>query len=224
MKDFVIKSASDIEEATLYFGFLPFFKNNVPGFSIAEHTPKEYWFSSDRDGPWEWKDPVIQNKKCAYGKFFRGRAGYIDVTLLPDFCNYRRDGYDLDALYEDGKLAFSQKQLYDTVVAETEILSPELRDVCCYGIDGKKGYDQAVTKLQMQTYLTFSGIEYEIGKNGKVYGWGVAKFTTPENLYGKSFIRSAYKKPPEKSFEKLLKRLKDTLPEADEKSLIKLIK
>ena len=41
-----------------HFGFLPFFKNCIPGFSIEEFCPPELWFSDNADGPWEWKGPA----------------------------------------------------------------------------------------------------------------------------------------------------------------------
>ena len=63
-----IRSAADIVALTNEWGFLPFFENGIPGFSVEELTPKELWFASDVDGPWEWKGPVIRASGCAYGK------------------------------------------------------------------------------------------------------------------------------------------------------------
>jgi len=56
-----------LEALVLKLGFLPFFKNEIPGFSIEEYTPRSLWFSDHDDGPWEWKGPVILNGNCAYG-------------------------------------------------------------------------------------------------------------------------------------------------------------
>ena len=91
-----------LEEAVLELGFLPFFRNSIPGFSVAERTPPEFWFVKDRDGPWEWKGPVLRGGKCAYGKFFRGKAVYVALEWLPDLVNARRDGYDFEGMYADG--------------------------------------------------------------------------------------------------------------------------
>ena len=33
---------------------LPFFPNDIPGFSVEEMCAPAYWFAEDRDGPWEW--------------------------------------------------------------------------------------------------------------------------------------------------------------------------
>lgn len=48
-----IKSWHEMEELVLDYGFLPFFRNAIDGFSIEEHTPTDLWFSDMEDGPWE---------------------------------------------------------------------------------------------------------------------------------------------------------------------------
>lgn len=37
-------------------GFLPLFKNGIPGFSLEERTVPDYWWSGDEErDPWEWR-------------------------------------------------------------------------------------------------------------------------------------------------------------------------
>ena len=53
------KCIQDVDEAVEYInrvGFLPLFKNEIPGFSLEERTVAEYWWSDDpvRD-PWRWR-------------------------------------------------------------------------------------------------------------------------------------------------------------------------
>ena len=59
-----------------------------------------------------------------YGKFFAKKAGFISKKWLPVFANYRRDGYDFDALFEDEKAPIKHKnimkQLYPEA-ADTQI-------------------------------------------------------------------------------------------------------
>lgn len=62
-----IYSASDLSRLVQEYGFLPLFKNQIPGFSVEEHTPPELWFADGVEGPWEWKGPVIRETGCAYG-------------------------------------------------------------------------------------------------------------------------------------------------------------
>ncbi|MBR6941255.1 MAG: hypothetical protein IKH65_10635, partial [Clostridia bacterium] len=89
--DIYIKTKKDLEDAVTEFGFVPFFSNSVPGFSLEENVSPRAWFSSD-EGAWEWKGPVIRETGCAYGKFFENKAVFISKEWFPDFANYRRDG------------------------------------------------------------------------------------------------------------------------------------
>ena len=93
---FTIWSEADLIKAINKYGFLPFFRNSIEGFSIEEHIAPEHWYYSDSGqwDAWEWKGPVIQKTGCAYGKFFEHKVVYISKVWFPDFANYRRDGYD----------------------------------------------------------------------------------------------------------------------------------
>ena len=146
----------DVVRAVDKFGFLPFFACGIPGFSVEEATPPEFWFVKDVDGPWEWKEHLSSSGLCAYGKFFSGRAGYVSRELLPHFINYRRDGYDFDARFDDELASFREKELIDAVQQLGAPLSHELREYCGYIKDGKKGFETLITRLQMKTYLTLS--------------------------------------------------------------------
>ena len=98
---FTIKTKQDLVDAVERCGFLPLFENSIPGFSVEENVDPAIWFGSE-EGPWEWKGPVIRETGCAYGKFFEQKAAFISREWFPDFANYRRDGYDFDARYDDG--------------------------------------------------------------------------------------------------------------------------
>ena len=87
-----LRSPDDIINLVRKIGFLPFFANDIEGFSIEECCPRELWFADGVDGPWEWKGPIAQSGECIYGKFFRGKAGFVSLEWFPDFANYRRDG------------------------------------------------------------------------------------------------------------------------------------
>lgn len=205
------------------FGFLPFFKSGIDGFSLEDYCVPERWFVDGVDGPWEWKGPLAKSGKCVYGKFFGGKAGFISLAWLPDFVNYRRDGYDFDARYEDGLASRKDKELYDTVAESGIILSKQLKDRCNYRKGGNKGFDTIITRLQMQSYLCVADFVYLQDKFGKPYGWGVAQYTTPEELFGYDLVTSAYTRDPQESKEKIIEHLKKLLPHAEEKQILKLM-
>ncbi len=220
----IIDSAAAIAQMVREYGFLPFFRNGIAGFSIEEHTPSAFWFSDTLDGPWEWKGPVARNGECVYGKFFGGKAGFVSKEWLPDFVNYRREGYDFEDRYEDGLASRADKKLLDTIAEHGVLLSKDLKRICNYRKDGNKGFDTVITRLQMQTYVTIADFVYMQDKYGRPYGWGVSQYTTPEALFGEEFVTSAYEKEPEESRTHIVEHLKSVLPSATEAQILKLIK
>ena len=224
MKFSRLQSADDIIQLVQEIGFLPFFANSIDGFSIEENCPPKLWFSGDADGPWEWKGPIIRSGKCVYGKFFNGQAGYVSLEWFPDFANYRRDGYDFDARYDDGLASYKDKGVYNTIEANGAILSKELKKLCNYRKGGNKGFDTVITRLQMQTYVSIADFVYMQDKFGRTYGWGVAEYSTPEELFGYETVTSAYKRKPQESKRKMIAHLSQVLPDASESQLLKLIK
>ena len=218
-----LRCPDDVAELTEALGFLPFFANGIPGFSVEEHTPRELWFT-EADGPWEWKGPIARTKRCLYGKFFGGKAGFISLEWFPDFANYRRDGFDFDSRYESGLASRKDMNVYGTVSRYGTVLSKKLKSLCGYSKGGERGFDGVITRLQMQTYICVADFEYMRDKYGKQYGWGVARYSTPEELFGYEAVTSAYSREPAESLERILDHLKKVLPEADGARLLKMIK
>ncbi len=232
MREYRIRTKEDMEEAVKEYGILPFFAHEIEGYSIEEMCdPKAYF--GDEPGVWDWKGPVIQETRCAYGKFFQNKAAFITKELFPDFANYRRDGYDFDARFEDGLAKYKEQYLYNIIASRHSILSKDAKAIGGYirprvkGPDQwepRKGFDTSITKLQMQCYVLTSDFEYEIDKNGNFYGWGIARYATPEEFYGKYFTSRVYKRTPEESFRKILKHMKKILPDVPEEQLIRFLR
>ena len=223
LKKLKINSRNDLIKAINEYGFLPYFKNSVEGFSIEEHIAPKYWFA-DESGAWEWKDPVIRETGCAYGKFFEHKAVYISKEWFPDFANYRRDGYDFDALYDDGLAKYGDKVLYDLVDKNAPVISKELKKLGDYRKGGVKGFDSAMNRLQAECYVIISDFVYLKNKNGEQYGWGVAEYSTPEKVMGDSFSDNVYRREPQESYRRVFEHLKKILPDADDKQIEMLLK
>lgn len=221
--DFIIKSPADLIEAINKYGFLPYFRNSIEGFSIEEHIEPRYWFG-DEEGAWEWKGSVIQKTGCAYGKFFERKAVYISKEWFPDFANYCRDGYDFDALYDDGLARHTDKVLYDLLDKNAPIISKELKKIGDYRKGGNKGFDTSITRLQEQCYVIISNFLYMTDKHGQPYGWGVAEYSTPEKFMGEDFTKKVYQREPQESYELIYKHLKKILPNAADGQIKKILK
>ncbi|SFI17228.1 hypothetical protein SAMN04487830_12732 [Pseudobutyrivibrio sp. OR37] len=217
-----------VDDAIAYIneiGFLPLFKNEIPGFSLEERTVPEYWWSGDAEvDPWEWREIIARRGEVAYGKFFDKKAGFISKEWLPYFANYRRDGYDFDSLWEDGKASRRQKKIMDLFEENDELYSNEIKKLAGFGKGGEKGFDGTITDLQMKTYLTVKDFRQRKNKQGEAYGWPIAIYATPENLFGYDHVRSRYKENPSASKEAIADHIRDIYPIATEKQIKKIIK
>ena len=223
--DLFIQTKQDLSDAVEAYGFLPLFANAIPGFSVEEHAAPEVWYTPGSDDwpVWEWKGPVIRECGCAYGKFFKNKAVFISREWFPDFANYRRDGYDFDARWDDGLASYADRDLYMLLDANAPALSTSLKRLGGYGKGGRKGFETVITRLQSQGYVLISDFVYARSKDGNTYGWGLSQYSTPERFFGPSFRETVYAKTPEESCERILRHLMKILPQADEKSLRKLL-
>ena len=225
--DFTIGSEQELVTLIETVGFVPFFENEIAGFSLEEHIAPGCWYYDGDDGfwpAWEWKGPVIREARCAYGKFLRGKAMYISAKMFPDFANYRRDGYDFDARFEDGLVYHGDKLMYDLIDGNAPILSKRLKQLGNYRKGGNKGFDTIINRLQAQGYVIISDFRYMIDRDGNEYGWGVAEYSTPEHFMGESFRANVYNCKPDESYEILFEHLRDILPGADEAAIRKFLK
>lgn len=220
-----IRSADELADAVTQIGFLPLMPCGIAGFSVYEHTDETAWFSGDAARcPWEWRYRLAEDDRLAYGKLFGGKAGYCARELLPVLANYRRDGYDFDALYEDGKASRASLELMRCMEGGGRLASWELRERAGFGRGGMKGFDGALTRLQMQCYLVVCGFARKRNRAGEEYGWPTSVFTTPEARWGGDFVRSAYAESPQASFETLCARCADWAPDASTAAIRKLLK
>ena len=224
--DFIIKTKSDLIGAVNEFGFLPFFENSIEGFSIEEHIAPECWWHSDTGewSAWEWKGPVIRETGCAYGKFFEKKACYISREWFADFANYRRDGYDFDARFDDGLAPYRDKRLFDLVSSDAPIISKKLKEIGDYRKGGNKGFDTIMNRLQAQCYVIISDFVYMKNKRGEPYGWGVAEYSTREVFMGGDFTERVYERTPAESYERILDHFRELFPDENISKIKKFIK
>lgn len=240
-----IYRCKDLEKMVLKMRFLPFFANDITDFSIEEFTPQELWFSDEEEGPWEWKGPVIRNFNCAYGKLFQKKAGFVSMEWFPELVNYRRAMYNLKA----EPLQSMGNVIYKTVTEHESLLSKEIKALCGYKKQPVKrsvnpfdswetsetqallkktkpkgdGFETVMTRLQMGTWLVVADFEYRYDKKGEPYGWGIARYTTPEVLFGKEKVQAAGNRSPEESKQRLIDYLTQLLPQATPEQILKIL-
>ena len=231
MYDFYIKTKQDLIDAVQEFGIVPYFSTSIPGFSLEEHCHPAVLCSDDDNNSWLWKGPVIQATHCAYGKFFEKKAAYVREDLFLDLANYRRDGYDFDARYEDGLAKYADKELFELIERSAPVLSKDLRKDGGYAYsgrwqktEGKKGFDSSVTRLQELCYVITSNFVFSVDKRGNRRGWGASEYSTPAKYYGEAFTEHVYEKSPEESYHRLLTVLISLFPDVPVERLKRFLK
>lgn len=229
-----IRSPKELVNWIKEVGFLPLFGNGVKGFSVEEHVASEYWWTGNREqDPWEWREIIASQHEVAYGKFFDKKAGFISLEWLPFFSNYRRNGYDFDSAWEDSKVNRREKLIMD-VLTETDsdgyiewtdkqVLTTDLKKLAGFGKGGEKNFPGICTELMMKTYLVTADFHRRRNKRGEEYGMAVSVLLPPEALWGYDRVTSAYSETPYESWRRIIDRVKQHYPDADEADIIRLI-
>lgn len=226
MKFSKLKSAADLARLIDDAGFIPLFDGSIRGFSVYSLTePFRWWTGDDRTDPWQWRIELAARGNAAYGKLLEKKAAFVSRDLYPLFANARRDGYDFDARYEDGKARSKEKRIMDHLSGTTKILSSyTLKALAGFGPGGEGGFEGALAALEMQTYLTVRGMECRRSKTGEEYGWPVALLSTSEALFGAKLVRSRYREAPADSKEKLVEHMMKLFPGIAESQAVKFLK
>lgn len=206
-------------------GFLPLFKNEIEGFSAEEHTSDRFWWTGDKEqDPWEWREIIAGSGEVAYGKFFRKKAGFISKEWFPYFANYRRDGYDFDARWEDGLASMRCRKVMNRFEEREIWAGHELKAQAGFRKGGEKNFPGIVTELQMRTYLTICDFRRKRNKKGAEYGMAVSVYTTPEALWGYDLVTSAYGETPEESAGRICEHIRRQFPQAAEQQIRQFLK
>lgn len=232
--DIVIERQEQVEQLIREWGFLPFFRNGIEGFSIEEMTPSEIFYgdsvSGFNNGPWGWKGPIIAKWESAYGKFFKGKAGFVSLEWLPDFINWRRSQYPLRKQEADAR------HILKVLVENESMLSKQLKTASGFSLSRKRtkfdpdnptvpkdckrngtAFDSLIAQLQMGVHVSIADFEYLISKKGEPYGWGVARYCTPEAMYPELFpIKDVVEgRTPRQSRKRIIDHLCQAFPDVD---------
>lgn len=206
----------DLKELVSDLGFLPFFSSNIEGFSIDAATPVSIWEEYLGLGPWLWRDEVAHDKSCIYGKIFQKKTGYISAEWFPHFANYRRDGYDFDARYDDGLVRYEDKTLFDLIERKGPVTAKELKKELNVNPKKASAFEGAMTRLQMMTYIVPVDFIFPRDSDGnKKYSYGITLYDLPEKWLGEFVCRGEYKTDPAESFDLMVGHLMNVLPDLD---------
>lgn len=211
-------------------GFIPLFSNSILGFSLEERTvPRQWWTDDPETDPWVWRQTLSADPSIAYGKFFGRNAGFISKDWFPVFANYRRNGYDFDALFEDELASYRSKKIMDVFELDDEasgrrLMTSEIKGLAGFGKDGgEKNFEGVLTDLQMQTYLIMGEFRQKKNRKGQPYGWHIAVMETPETKWGREFVTSCYCEDPGKSWQRIVQKMKECREDAGDREIEKML-
>lgn len=232
----VIESQEQVERLIAQWGFLPFFRNGVEGFSIEDMTPPDILFgdsvSDFNNGPWGWKGPIIAQWQSAYGKFFRGKAGFVSLQWLPDFINWRRSQHPLR------QLGPGARHILEVLQENESMLSKELKKASGFTLSRRRdplaapgerrdgmAFDALIGQLQMGGHVCIADFEYLVSRKGEPYGWGVARYCTPEAMYPDLFplAERVEGRTPRQSRKRIIDHLCRLMPDVDRVRWEKLV-
>ncbi len=216
----VIDSLSMLE-AIKTFGIIPFFENQVQGFSIEEMTPPGSWFTDEDLGPWDWKVDVVQSGEIVYGKFLcGGKAAFATPEWYAHLRNWRlsQDKY---------KPTAEGRKVLRLIEKGGSCVSRQVRELLKVK---KSKSDSVLAALMNGTRLIIGDIQrvYK-GPNLEYKGWQTASYCTPESLFerpaeefgpwhiGGSTLKCGCS--PEESYSKLKSHIKELFSEATEKQI-----
>lgn len=224
-----LHNSRELEALIGKIGFLPLFANEIPGFSVEERTPSDRWWTGDPvSDPWEWRIQLASSPNLAYGKLFDRKAGYVSAEWFPVLANLRRNGYDFDALWDDGLAPHRWKKLYDALLPDEkgcgqEEFSNALKEKAGFGKGGEKNYEGVLTDLQMRTYLILGDFRQRINRAGLPYGWHLSLVLTPETKWGYDAVTSAYGEKPADSLNRIAAFLQKFFPGTTDDQFKKLL-
>jgi len=211
-------------------GIVPFFENPITGYSIEEMTARENWFDGQEDlrkTPWDWKIPVVQSGDIAYGKFlWGGKAAFATVEWYAELMNWRRSLPKYQPA-EDQRLVLKYLDEHESIGIK------EIRGLL--GVK-KSAADALITRLQMQCRVVTGDITRVYrGPDLHYNGWQVSSFCTPESLFCVDAIPGPGGFPfgearslevdhsPAESLARLTEHIRELVPDASEKQVMKML-
>lgn len=216
----IIKGKDDMAAIVEKYGFLPFFSSSIPGFSVEELSSPEVWFPPKGEGVWEWKDDVISMTGGAYGRFFHSRPAFVSREFFTLLAAYRRDGYDYEGFSGDGHATRSERTVYEKLEETDSEVSTYLRLQTKLS---RSTFDKAVAGLQMQTFAVISGFDYKRSKDGRNYGWGLARYALADTFFGPDFEDDIDRYLPEDAYEALIDHILSRFSGCDRSDAVRLL-
>jgi hypothetical protein len=116
-----------------YVYFWPIKEVTLPSLwaAVAGERPVADQHDDPGHVTWGWKDESLGKRLWYYAKVLRRRATFISLDVVPDFYalseNYGEPEKDYLLQYDEGRLTFEAKTIYETLLAEGPLDTVSLR-------------------------------------------------------------------------------------------------
>ena len=194
-----VESREELERLIQEWGFLPFFRNGIEGFSIEELVPPDLLFGEHGEqGARRWLYPL--------------------QTMDADACHI------LQVLTENESMLSKQLKIASGFTLSRKRVVPDSADPERVVVNRHNGtaFDSLIAGLQMGTYVCIADFEYLVSKKGETYGWGVARYCTPEAMYDIDFGHLAEGRTPVQSRRRIAGHIAALFPAASMKQIEKI--
>lgn len=201
-------------------------ENSEGIFTLCDYFSKEIaWHTQEQEtDPWEWRMRVLNEKEdIAYGKLFFKKGGFITKDWYPYFYRVRRGNRELLEEYEEGNISLYAKRIYELLLEHKELPLHLIKQLGGFSKEDKSKFDNAVTELQMNFYITMCGRTRKRSGKGEAYGWSATVFCLTEDFFGEEVWKKAEGLSFEEAYAALEQQVYRLNPGAQEKKVRKFI-
>jgi len=187
-------------------------------------TPVRWHTENPETDPWEWRMRVLgEHDDIAYSKLFFNKSGYITKNWYPYFLSARRKGKSFHEAYNDGKISYMAKQIYEIIEQNDAMPLHIIKQEGGFGKEEKSKFDKVITELQMKMYITMCGNARKLSAKGEEYGWSSTMFCAVERFWDESVFNQAREISPDEAVEKITEQIYKLNPDAEGKKVLKFI-
>jgi hypothetical protein len=112
---------------------------------------------------WGWKDALLGERQCYYGRFLKKKMTFIALDLLPSFYrlsdNFDDYEHDFEVRYSSGSMSYEAKSIYEVLLESGPLHTLELRRRAnLWGKENQYRYSKALDFLQTELMILPMGI------------------------------------------------------------------
>ena len=211
-----LRSIRDVLAAVKDLGFLAWYPCEVPGGSVYERVPADFWEEIGPRCPWIWRYELVLDRGIAYGAFLNGKIALFSLDAFADLANHRRDGLDFLTRCACRGIAEEDLRAMEPFSGGEPVLATDVPKKTGLAVPAAR---RALARLQNDGYLVTHSFDDGTARGGKPKAMRTNFFATPESVFG-SFLPM---RSPDESQARLAERLAKSFPRVSGSALESVI-